>query len=83
MATNDELKGIRDSLQEASTEIPAKLDELLAQVGDAADPALVAEIRSLAGGLAGIVPNAPAEETPDPEPASVEDAPVDEAPTPE
>ena len=81
MANNQELQDVRALLQEASTEIPAKLDELLAQVGDAADPALVAEIKGLAGNLAGIVPNVPVDETLDPEP--VEDAPVDEAPTPE
>jgi len=59
MATNDELATIKAQLTEASTEIPAKLDELLAQVGDQADPALVAEIKTLSAGLADIVPNVP------------------------
>lgn len=57
MATNDELSAINDALTEAATEIPAKLDELLAQVGDAADPALVAEIKAKAQALADLVPN--------------------------
>lgn len=69
MSTNEELASVRALLVEASTEIPAKIDLLLAQVGDQADPALVADIKSLATGLANIVPNpepeAPAEpETP-------------------
>lgn len=56
MSTNQELDDVRALLVEASQEIPAKLDTLLAQVGDAADPALVAEIKDLATGLANIVP---------------------------
>ncbi len=68
MATNDELAAINDKLTEAATEIPAKLDELLAQVGDVADPALVAEIKAKAQALADIVPNPePPVEPSDPE----------------
>jgi hypothetical protein len=75
MAVNDDLAQVKTLLGEAGTEISAKLDELASQVGDAADPALVAEIKARAQGLADIVPNVPAEEPP------AETPPTDE-PTP-
>lgn len=85
MSTNDELKDVDAKLTEAATEIPAKIDELIAQAGDAVDPALVADLKAKASALADIVPNA--ESAPEPEApaeeAPAEEAPVDEAPTPE
>lgn len=62
MATNDELVEIGQKLDEASAELgglPAQILELLAQVGDQADPDLVASIKAKAQALADIVPNAP------------------------
>lgn len=85
---NAELEAIRASLTEASTEIPARLDELLAQVqaGQPVDPELLAQVKGLAGGLAGIVPNTPAPEQPEstPEnPAPTDPQPVEPVETPE
>lgn len=70
MTQNDELTAIKELLVEASTEVPAKIDELLAAVeaGQPVDPALVAEIKALSQGLADIVPNAPVEPDPNPVP---------------
>lgn len=59
MAVNDDLAQVKAELTEATTEINAKIDALVAQVGDTADPALVSEIKGLAQGLADIVPDAP------------------------
>lgn len=73
MGINEDLAGIRGDLNEATGEIVAKIDELAAQAGDKADPALVEEVKSLAQNLAGIVPDAtPA--PPEPEPAEPEPA---------
>ena len=58
MTTNEELATINAKLTEASTEIPALIAQLVAQVGDAADPALVEAIKAQAQGLADIVPDA-------------------------
>lgn len=69
VATNDELQGINAKLTEAGTEIPALLEQLVSQVGDQADPALVAEIKAKATALADIVPNAEPVPEPAPEPA--------------
>ena len=71
MATNDELQAIGAKLDEAAAELsglPAQIEELLAQVGDQADPALVASLRSKAEALASIVPNPEPEPTPEPTP---------------
>jgi hypothetical protein len=57
MATNDDLTDIRNNLAEASTELTTKIDELTAQLGDQADPALVADIKARAAALADIVPD--------------------------
>lgn len=64
MAVNDDLTQVKTLLDEAATEIVAKIDELTAQAGDAVDPALVADLKARAQGLADIVPNAPAEPPP-------------------
>lgn len=72
VSANEELATIKSSLTEATTEIVAKIDELLGQVGDTADPALVAEVKLLAQGLADIVPN--------PEPEPEPETPVDGEP---
>lgn len=68
MVTNDDLAEIKGNLAEASTEIVAKIDELIAQAGDAVDPQLVSDVKGLARGLADIVPDAPVEPEPTPEP---------------
>ena len=56
---NEDLAGINASLAEASTEIVARIAKLQLQVaaGEAADPALLAEIREAASALANIVPD--------------------------
>lgn len=68
MSANDVLVAVRDSLAEASSEIVAKLEALSTQLAEqGADPALLAEVSSLATGLANIVPNA-VDEDPDVDP---------------
>ena len=59
MALQDDLSQVRDNLTEATTELNAKLDELMAQVAAGnVDPALVDEVKGLAQGLSDIVPDA-------------------------
>lgn len=57
---NEELAAINASLAEASDEIVAKIAQLeaVAAAGEVADPALLAEVRARAEGLANVVPNA-------------------------
>jgi hypothetical protein len=56
------LGAIRDKLVEASDEIVGVLGQLRQQVADnAVDPATLDQLDQLAGGLADIVPNTPAE----------------------
>lgn len=79
MATNDDLQEVKANLAEASTEIVAKIDELVAQAGDAVDPQLVSEVKELSQGLADIVPDAPVEPG---EPEPPVDTPVEPEPEP-
>lgn len=82
MAQTDDLNEINDLLTEAGTEIPARLDELLALVaaGQPVPQELVDSIKAKAASLANIVPNAPAEpEVPaEPETPAEPEAPVEE-----
>lgn len=65
VAINDDLAEIKGNLVEAKDEIVAKIAELEAQlVAAGADPALIAEVKTLAEGLADIVPDAPVEGNP-------------------
>jgi hypothetical protein len=80
MSANEDLTQIKADLAEAYSELsglPAKIVELVAQVeGNAAntvDPQLLADVKSGAEALAGVVPN----ETPDPEPTPEEPVVVD------
>lgn len=68
MSVNEQLADVKARLTEATTEINAKIDALVAQVGDTADPILVSEIQGLAQSLADIVPNPEPEPEPAPEP---------------
>ncbi len=82
MTVNQELQEIGAKLDEAATELsglPAQIDELIAQVGETADPELVASIKSKADLLANIVPNAPIQTPTEPTP----DEPVTDEPTTE
>jgi uncharacterized protein YoxC len=67
VSVNETLQGIKASLVEATAELVSKiqeLEDLLAQ-GETVDPQLLADVKGLAEGLAGIVENAPVEdETP-------------------
>jgi hypothetical protein len=82
MSVNDDLTQIKADLAEAYSELkdlPAKIVELVAQIeGNAAntvDPELLADVKSSAHTLAGIVSSAV-----DPEPTPDPETPVDEAP---
>lgn len=58
MGLQEDFAGLRANLTEATTEITAKLDELVAQVeAGKVDPALVDEVKALSQGLADIVPD--------------------------
>lgn len=69
MGINEELFAVKAALAEASSEIVGKISELESQIvaTETVDPALLDEVKSLATGLANIVPNAV---------ESVEDSPV-------
>jgi hypothetical protein len=69
MGINEALAGIKSQLTEASTEIVTKIDELERQISESesVDPQLLDDVKSLAGKLADVVPNAVAgEELTDP-----------------
>ena len=60
MGINEELFAVKAALAEASSEIVGKISELESQIvaTESVDPALLDEVKSLATGLANIVPNA-------------------------
>ena len=78
MGVNEVLAGVKAALVEATEELVGKINELEAQLAekDTVDPALLAEVAALAGGLAAVVDEAAVVEVP------AEEVPVEGTPEP-